>query len=104
MYLNFVQYPVIGHTDGVLLVFFSLFIVTLLFYFACFYFFFSFGFSLNSYGTAENNHSKVPQFRDGVVVDLKKAASAQVRHDSRTSTGCDLRALGGYTERRPLRD
>lgn len=61
-------------------------------FFARFSFFFSFGFSLNSYGTAENNHSKVPQFRDGVVVDLKKAASAQVRRDSRTSAGCDLRA------------
>lgn len=62
-------------------------------FFARFYFiFFSFGFSLNSYSTADNNHSKVPHFRDGVVVDLKKAANAQVRRDSRTSAGCDLRA------------
>lgn len=69
-------------------IFFSFYCNFAGFFFARFYFF-SFGFSLNSYGTAENNHLKVPQFRDGVVVDLKKAASAQVRHDSRT--GCDLR-------------
>lgn len=73
-------------------IFFSLFIVNFVVGFFARFYFFSFGFSLNSYGTAENNHSKVPQLRDGVVVDLKKAASAQVRRDSRTSVGCDLRA------------
>lgn len=56
---NFVQYAVIGHKDGVLLVF-SLFIVTFFIVFCSFLFRMFFC----SYGTAENKYLKVPQIRD----------------------------------------
>ena len=58
MYLNFVQYAVIGHKDGILLVFFS-------FYYNFFHCHFLLVFTLYvffcSYGTAENKYLKVPQ-------------------------------------------
>lgn len=63
MYPNFVQYAVIGHRDGVFLVF-PLFILT--------FFVVVFAFNvLCSYGTAENKYLKVPQIRDDIVVELK---------------------------------
>lgn len=68
MYLNFVQYAVIGHKDGVRLVFFPLFIATF-FIVVCVCFYFRMFFC--SYGTAENKYLKVPHIRDNIVVEFK---------------------------------
>lgn len=66
---NFVQYTVIGHKDGVLLVS-SLFIVTFFSLLFLLTFFYSLMFFC-SYGTAENKYLKVPHSRDDVVVEFK---------------------------------
>lgn len=79
MYPNFVQYAVIGHKDGVLLVFFS-------FYYNFFHCHFLLVFTLNvfffffcSYGTAENKYSKVPQIKDDIVVEFKMQLTLRLR-------------------------
>lgn len=69
MYPNFVQYAVIDHRDGVLLVF-SLFIITF-FIVVLFLMFFC------SYGTAGNKYLKVPEIRDSR--NVQNAAYTQVR-------------------------
>lgn len=79
MYPNFVQYAVIGHKDGVLLVF-SLFIITFFIVIFCSFLpLMSFFFFFCSYGTAENKYSKVPQIKDDIVVEFKMQLTLRLR-------------------------
>lgn len=84
--MNFVQYAVIGHKDGVLPVF-SLFNCN---FFHCFFFCsFLFWTFFNSYGRAENKYLKVPQIGERSH-RVQNAAYTQVRCCMYCECGCDL--------------
>lgn len=108
MYLNFVQYAVIGHTDGVLLLFFfplsfywnMFFIVVRLLAFYCFILFFVFS-SLKSVRYSwKTNIRRCLEPEMGVALDLKKG-SPSAPGNVLPLRGCGL--CGDYTECRPLK-